>query len=231
MSSVQSPPPSSQPSSASENSGANGNNQAQEREAERSSDDFDQALKKKKGKKGGAGEKEGLNGEKKDGLEDLFRKAHSKKKDTKDDGEAMAQGDSAKAMEARLGKTAEVQGVDNKQMIDRIEKIADKIMVSSAADVKAVKVDFKEGILPGTEVMIRKDAAGKLQIEFTTTSAESFNFLNKGEQSLVDTLNRKLGSDVSVDIKMQGGGADQDTGDGRSREQFFSEDEQDNEDT
>ena len=189
------------------------------KEAENSKDDFDKALEKKE------------KGEKKEdgGLEDLFRQAHSKKKkDTREDG-AFA-GDAGKAMDARMGKAAEVQGVDNKAMIDKIDKIADKIMVSNAQDVKAVKVDFNNGVLPGTEVMIRKDAAGKLSIEFTTTSAESFNFLNKGEQALMDTLNRKIGGDISVDIKMQGGGADQDTGDGRSREQYAPEDDKDDQD-
>ncbi|MCL6271702.1 hypothetical protein M3P05_17425 [Sansalvadorimonas sp. 2012CJ34-2] len=187
------------------------------KEAEGSKGEFDKALEKKD--KGAKGEK------KEDGLEDLFRKAHSKKKDSREDG--AFGGEAGKAMDARMGKAAEVQGVENKAMIDKIDKIADKIMVSNAQDVKAVKVDFNNSVLPGTEVMIRKDATGKLNIEFTTTSADSFNFLNKGEQALMDTLNRKIGGDISVDIKMQGGGADQDTGDGRSREQYAFEDEDD----
>ena len=189
------------------------------KEAERNKDDFNNALEKneKSEKKEGSG------------LEDLFRQANKKKKQSREDGSFG--GDAAKALEARMGKTAETQGVDNKAMIDKIDKIANKIMVSSAQDVKAVKVDFNNSVLPGTEVMIRKDATGKLHIDFTTSSAESFNFLNKGEQALMDTLNRKIGGDISVDIKMQGGGTDQNPGDGRSREQYFGEDdEQDNKD-
>ncbi|CAM3692687.1 type III secretion HpaP family protein [Parendozoicomonas haliclonae] len=170
-------------------------------------------------------------GEKKEGLEDLFRHVHSKKKEeTKEESDTALMADAGKSLEARIGKTAEAQAVDNKAMIDKIEKIADRIMVSNAADVKQVKVDFKDGVLPGTEVMIRKDATGKLQIEFTTTSADSFNFLNKGEQALMDTLTRKMGGYVSVDIKMQSG-SDQDTGDGRSREQYQAdEDDKDKKD-
>ncbi len=187
-------------------------------EAEQGKDDFEEAMKKKKGSE---------KSEKKDGgLEDLLRQTHSRKKDTREDGAGMG-GEAGKAMEARLGATAQAQAADNKEMLDKINKIADKIMVSNAQDVKAVKVDFNNSVLPGTEVMIRKDATGKLHIDFTTTSAESFNFLNKGEQALMDTLNRKIGGDIAVDIKMQGGGADQDTGDGRSREQYFDEDDQD----
>ena len=221
MSSVQAPPPSSQPSGASESGRAGGKDKAQTREAEKGSDDFDKALKKKGNKNGDA--KGDLKGEKKDGIEDLFRQAHSKKKEGREDSDAMAHSEATKNMEARMSKTAEVQSVDNKQMVDRIDKIVDKIMVSNAADVKAVKVEFKDGVLPGTEVMIRKDAAGKLTVEFTTTSTESFNFLNKGEQSLVDTLNKKMGNDVTVDIKMQGNEMDQNTGDGRSREQYVED--------
>ncbi|WP_281645581.1 type III secretion HpaP family protein [Parendozoicomonas sp. Alg238-R29] len=230
MSSVQGPASTPQQSGPSENGRAGQNDRTQEKEAERNSGEFDDALKKKKGDKGGRGDVRG-NDNKKDGLEDLFKNLHSQKKDKKDEGDAMAHGDAAKTMEARMGKTAEVQGVDNKQMVDKIDKIVDKIMVSNASDVKAVKVDFKNDMLPGTEMMIRKDATGKMSIEFTTTSAESFNFLNKGEQALMDTLNKKMGGDIEVNIKMQGGGADQDTGDGRSREQYFADDNDDEADS
>ena len=239
MSSVQGPASTPQPSGANDSGQTGKANRASEKEAERSSGEFDNALKKNdKNLKNeqGADELRGKEG-RKEGLEDLFGKLHSKKKDTKEDGEAMAHGDAAKAMDARLGKTAEVQAVDNKTMVDKIDKIVDKIMVSSAGDVKAVKVDFKNDMLPGTEMMIRKDATtGKMTIEFTTTSAESFNFLNKGEQALMDTLNKKVGGDIEVNIKMQSGGtgkesgADQDTGDGRSREQYVTDDDDENRD-
>ncbi len=224
MSSVQGP--SSQPSSAPKEN--RGDNPAQKKEAEKSSDDFDSALKKKRGR-GDQSKGEQMKGEKKDGLEDLFRQqANTRKKEGREDSESLPQqGEATKTLEARMGKTAEVAPADNKDMIDKIDKIADKIMVSTAADVKTVKIDFKDGVLPGTEVMIRKDAAGKLQIDFTTTSADSFNFLNKGEQALMDTLNRKMDGDVTVNIKMQGSGAEGDTGDGRSREEYMAEDEDD----
>ena len=286
MSSVQGPASTPQPSGPGESGQMGKNDRAQEKEAERSSGEFDMALKKKgaddKTLKHGHGDMRGPQGErgeargdirgndgnesKKEGLEDLFGKLHSRKKETKegvkdsvkegakdgikegakdgikegakdtrkdvmDGDEAIANSEGAKIMEARMGKTAEVQGVDNKQMAEKIDKIVDKIMVSNAADVKAVKVDFKSDVLPGTEMMIRKDATtGKMTIEFTTTSAESFNFLNKGEQALMDSLNKKMGGDVEVNIKMQGGGTDQDTGDGRSREQYQAEDDDDDAD-
>ncbi|MTI14268.1 type III secretion HpaP family protein [Sansalvadorimonas verongulae] len=234
MSSVQGPASTPQPSGANEANQQGKADRTSEKEAERNSGEFDMAMKKKapdekglKGDRGALAENQSKEG-KKEGLEDLFGKLHSKKKDTKEDGEALAHGDAAKVMDARMGKTAEVQPVDNKQMVDKIDKIVDKIMVSSAGDVKAVKVDFKNDMLPGTEMMIRKDATtGKMTIEFTTTSAESFNFLNKGEQALMDTLNKKMGGDIEVNIKMQGGNADQDTGDGRSREQYVAEDDED----
>ncbi len=245
MSAIQGPPPNSQPAqSPAENSN---NTPAQKQEAEKNGNDFDKAMNQKK--KGGTTKGKDNSaiqdgkaraGDKEEGLEDLFRQTHRKKDGEEElpdknnqelhkESNGVALTDAAKSMEAQLGKTTEVQAVDNKAIIDRIEKIADKIMISNAADVKTIKVDFKDGILPGTEVLIRKDAAGKLQIEFTTTSTESFNFLNKGEQTLVDTLNRKIGGDITVDIKMQGGDSGQDTGDGRSREQYLPDD-QDNKD-
>ena len=128
-------------------------------------------------------------------------------------------------MGIQMNSTAEVQAVDNKAMIDKIEKIADRIMISNAADVKTVKVDFKDGVLPGTEVVIRKDAAGKINVEFTTTSSESMNFLSRGEQALTETLNRKLGGEIVVDIKMRNADDNQDTGDGRSRQQYVADDD------
>ncbi len=179
------------------------------------------------------------NSDQPENLEDLLRQTHSQKhkkegkelqessgsSDLDNNPRTLNTGESARPMETQTARAAEVQGVDNKAMIDKIEKIADRIMVSNAADVKAVKVDFKDGVLPGTEVMIRKDANGKIHIEFTTTSAESMNFLSRGEQALTETLTRKLGGDIAVDIKMQGSDGDQDTGDGRAREQYVPDDD------
>ena len=173
--------------------------------------------------------------------EDLLRQAHGRKqqgsnsdtegdKASRNDGPGAAVGDAGRGQGMDPGSTrvAEAQPLsNNKAMVEQIEKIADRVMVSAAADLKMVKVDFKNSVLPGTQMMIRKDGAGKLHIELTTTSADSFNFLNKGEQVLVDTLNRKLGADVSVDIRMQQAGQDQDTGDGRSREQYQPQEDED----
>lgn len=206
---------------------------------------FDKALRNKGGlpdrREGGdkaGGDKAGVG---QDRPEDLFRQAHSRKKQGDDKGgsdadthkggrneQVVVAGEAGRAAaEVNVQRTAEVQGVNNKAMVEQIEKIADRVMVSAAADMKAVKVDFKNSMLPGTEMMIRKDAAGKMSIELTTTSADSFSFLSKGEQALVDTLNRRLGSDVSVDIRMQQAGQEQDSGDGRSREQYQPQDDDD----
>ena len=169
--------------------------------------------------------------------EDLLRRAHSGKQEQ---GESDAMGKNAMANHAMAAHApaegikgappptvAASQAADSSQMVEKMNAVADKIMVSTAADVKAVKVNFNNNVLPGTEVMIRKDGAGQLSLEFTTTSTDSFNLISRGEQALVETLNRKMGSEVSIDIKMQGRDGDSDTGDGRSREQYVSEDDPD----
>ena len=122
-------------------------------------------------------------------------------------------------------EVAAVQKTNAADAVDKINQIVDRVMVAEAGATKEVRVSFNQDFLAGTEVMIRKDG-GKISIEFNTTSADSFNFLSKGEQSLTSQLQNKLGDNVSVDINMQGSEMGQQQ-DGRSKNEYFGEDSDD----
>ncbi|MCK5895081.1 MAG: hypothetical protein KAG53_11945 [Endozoicomonadaceae bacterium] len=144
--------------------------------------------------------------------EDLVRLFHN------DRGQS---GQIAKGPEISSAKTAEVQSVSTQETIDKIEKIVDRIQIQTAGDVKSVNIKLNNNILPGTEVMFLREN-GKIKITFTTTSAESLNFLSKGEQSLAETLNKKFGDSVTVNIQRQNN--DNPDQDGRSRNQYVGDD-------
>lgn len=131
----------------------------------------------------------------------------------------------AEQLHTMKAETAVIQKTNAADAVDKINKIVDRIMVAEAGATKEVKVSFNQDFLAGTDVTIRKEA-GKISVEFNTTSTESFNFLSKGEQTLANQLQNKLGDNVSVDINMQGSEMDQQQ-DGRSRNEFLGEDDQD----
>ncbi len=153
--------------------------------------------------------------------EDLFRSVYGDREQ-----EQGTQAVHAKGADVSAAKTAEVQGANTQDAIDKIEKIVERIQVQTAGDVKTVNIKLNNNILPGTEVMFRREG-GEIKVEFMTTSADSFNFLSKGEQALSDTLNRKFGDNVSVNIQMQNDSDSDQSGDGRSRNQYAGDESQD----
>ena len=152
--------------------------------------------------------------------EDLFRSVYGDREQ-----EQGAQAVHAKGADVSAAKTAEIQGANTQDAIDKIEKIVERIQVQTAGDVKTVNIKLNNNILPGTEVMFRREG-GEVKVEFMTTSADSFNFLSKGEQALSDTLNRKFGDNVSVNIQMQNDSDSDQSGDGRSRNQYAGDESQ-----
>lgn len=186
------------------------------------SDDFEKIMNNDKNKKKEASQKDsekqttGQKGKqekaKSNSPEDLLRLFQN----DRGQGEQMVH---AKGAEISSAKTANVQGVSTQDAIDKIEKIVDRIQIQTAGDVKAVNIKLNNNILPGTEVMFRRED-GEIKITFTTTSTESLNFLSKGEQSLKETLNKKFGDSVTVDIQHQ----NNDNQDGRSRNQYVGVD-------
>ena len=153
--------------------------------------------------------------------EDLFRSVYSNREQ-----EHGAQALHAKGADISATGTTEVRGVNTQAVIDKIDKIVEHIQVQTAGDVKTVNIKLNNSILPGTEVVFRREG-GDIKIEFTTTSADSFNFLSKGEHVLSDTLNRKFGDNVYVDIQLQSDSDSDQPDDGRSRNQYVEDESQD----
>lgn len=110
-----------------------------------------------------------------------------------------------------------------------LQKLADQIHVSAkdAVNGAEIRLTLKDNVLPGTEIRIHRHD-GVLSVTMNTTSAESGNFLAQHEASLQKTLAEKFANEkVQVNINMSGGD-NQDT-DGRSRNQYVAEeDDQEN---
>ncbi|KEQ19781.1 type III secretion HpaP family protein [Endozoicomonas numazuensis] len=131
------------------------------------------------------------------------------------------------AAEAQLKSIQAVSGP--KEINEVINKLVDKIMVSSkdAIEGAEVRITLKDNILPGTEIRIQR-VSGELQVTMNTSSADSHNFLVANEASLMKSL-EKLGEKVQVNINMSGGGGDQN--DGRSQQEYVGEEEQEDDDS
>lgn len=144
-------------------------------------------------------------------VEDLFRSVYGHEL-----------GGQGRVAEVVVAKTAEVQGVNTQDAIDKIEKIVDRIQVLAAGDVKTVNIKLNNSILADTEIRFHRES-GVIKIEFMTSSADSFNFLSKGEQALMASMNKKFDDNVSVSIQLQQSDNSDQSGDGRSRNQYTGE--------
>jgi type III secretion system needle length determinant len=115
----------------------------------------------------------------------------------------------------------ETQGVDRgAQLSELAGKIANRILVSTpnSAGGQEVRITLNENILPGTEIVIKRDA-GQVQIQFMVSNADSQQFLNDQRGNLQQLLHNKLGDGVQVEVRTQQSGQGGDSGDGRSRNQ------------
>ncbi|MFK0570679.1 type III secretion HpaP family protein [Endozoicomonas sp.] len=123
----------------------------------------------------------------------------------------------------------EIQQVSSVKEIDAaLHKLADQIQVSAkdAINGAEVRISLKDSVLPGTEIRIQRQG-GELTVTMNTTSAEAGNFLAQHEANLQKMLAERFSNDkVQVNINMSGGD-NQDT-DGRSRNQYVSEDNDQN---
>ena len=126
----------------------------------------------------------------------------------------------------RIANAAAVQQSNAADNVDKVNEIVNRIMVAEAQNTKEVKVSFNQDFLAGTEMTIRKED-GFINIEFNTVSADSFDFLNKGERALMQQLQNKLGDEVSVSINLQDSNSADQQQDGRSRNEFVGEEDQD----
>ena len=134
------------------------------------------------------------------------------------------------ARETQQASEIQLKGIQSvsgpKEINEAINKLVDKIMVSSkdAVNGAEVRMTLKDNILPGTEIRLQR-VAGALQVTMNTTSAESHNILAASEASLQKTLSEKLGDKVQVNINMSGAGGEQN--DGRSQEEYVAAEDQD----
>ena len=123
----------------------------------------------------------------------------------------------------------EIQQASSVKEIDAaVQKLADQIQVSAkdAVNGAEVRISLKNSVIPGTEIRIQR-MGGELTVTMNTTSAEAGNFLAQHEASLQKMLAERFSNDkVQVNINMSGGD-NQDT-DGRSRNQYVAEDDDQN---
>ncbi|MGB1271197.1 MAG: type III secretion HpaP family protein [Endozoicomonas sp.] len=111
-----------------------------------------------------------------------------------------------------------------KEINATLKKMADQIQVSAkdAINGAEIRISLKDNILPGTEIRIQRHG-GELTVTLNTTSAEANNFLAQHEASLQKSLAERFSNEkVQVNINMSGGDNQQD--DGRSRNQYVAED-------
>ena len=123
----------------------------------------------------------------------------------------------------------EIQQASSVKEIDAaLQKLADQIQVSAkdAVNGAEVRISLKDSVLPGTEIRIQRQG-GELTVTMNTSSAEAGNFLAQHEASLQKMLAERFSNDkVQVNINMSGG--DNQDSDGRSRNQYVAEDNDQN---
>ena len=113
-----------------------------------------------------------------------------------------------------------------------VGEIADRILVSSAADnpngVQEIRIHLKESVLPDTEVRIYRHG-GSLQVEFMAASKDSEMFIAQRQPEIQKTLGERL-SDETVTVSVQDSRQTQSGQEqGRSRQQYIRPDQDDNE--
>ena len=171
--------------------------------------------------------KNAVEGRLKDQSRDDGRGEHQQGRETPSD-LALSKGAEAQ-IRADMNIRETQQAASVKEVNAILQKMADQIHVSAkdAVNGAEIRLTLKDNVLPGTEIRIHRHD-GVLSVTMNTTSAESGNFLAQHEASLQKTLAEKFANEkVQVNINMSGGD-NQDT-DGRSRNQYVAEDDdQDN---
>ncbi|KEI71049.1 type III secretion HpaP family protein [Endozoicomonas elysicola] len=216
-------------------------NQQSRKVSERQAGDFAERMAKEKREK----EKK-AGGEKDQSLESLMAERSKSSKDAikgrqeKDqggehmshnmrDGSEHAQINNTQSQIKADAQLREIQQASSVKEIDAaLTKLADQIQVSAkdAINGAEVRISLKDSVLPGTEIRIQR-LGGELTVTMNTSSAEAGNFLAQHEANLQKMLAERFSNDkVQVNINMSGGD-NQDT-DGRSRNQYVAEDNDQN---
>ncbi|WP_422134748.1 MULTISPECIES: type III secretion HpaP family protein [unclassified Endozoicomonas] len=243
-----------QPTNANQNVQQNNNNQPTQNQSQKVSEDqasdFSKKMKKKEDPKSAKGESkdgqslESLMAERrksaKEALEGKFKDQGSGREGQKGqeegamksmlDGSDHVIGQVRETQQASETQLKSIQAVTGpKEINEVINKLVDKIMVSSKDAIQGaeVRITLKDNILPGTEIRIQR-VSGELQVTMNTSSADSHNFLVANEASLMKNL-EKLGEKVQVNINLSGDGNEQN--DGRSQQEYVGEEDQEDNDS
>ncbi|WP_067520320.1 type III secretion HpaP family protein [Endozoicomonas ascidiicola] len=123
----------------------------------------------------------------------------------------------------------EIQQTNNvKEVEATLNKLADQIKVSAkdAINGAEVRITMKDSVLPGTEIRIQRNA-GELTVTMNTSSAEAGNFLAQHEAGLQKLLADRFSNDrVQVNVNLAG--SNNQDADGRSRNQYVGEENDQN---
>lgn len=126
-------------------------------------------------------------------------------------------------------RLTEIQQVTSvKEINATLQKMADQIHVSGkdAIDGAEIRVSIKDSILPGAEVRIHRHG-GELTVTVNTSSAEAHNLLAQHQASLQKYLSERFSNEnVQINFNMTEDGGEQ--GDGRSKNEYISEDNDNN---
>jgi type III secretion system needle length determinant len=96
--------------------------------------------------------------------------------------------------------------------------VAERILVAepSLTGKQEVRITLKESVLPETEIRISKEA-GKLSIDFFTTSDHSYRIISQEKAGLQQVLAERLGPKVKIEVGVSDTGREHNQG--RSRQQ------------
>ncbi|MBE8215687.1 MAG: hypothetical protein HAW62_05100 [Endozoicomonadaceae bacterium] len=119
------------------------------------------------------------------------------------------------------------QNIAKTQIIDKIEQISNQLDIQAVKDTKEVKVQFGKDLLANTEVTIKKTDNNTMTLEFSTSSVDSLELINKGKSALQDVLAKKF--DGNIDISVQSNENMSDNQDRSSKGEYFDENENENE--
>lgn len=169
-------------------------------------------------------------------LSDVLKKEVAEKKSSTEEDASNDMSDSS--LSGALGTIAQQGGQsvsnvnvssDAKEVFSKIsnEIVAKMIATSDALDAKhEVSISFKNDVLPGTEAIISKNG-NRLSVSFVTNVDKSEQIILQNSNDLQSLLSEKLkGTEVVISVK-QSNNTNSDTGDGRSRNKYYSDQQQD----
>ncbi len=109
-------------------------------------------------------------------------------------------------------------------------KIVERIIASNEAlnAKQEVRIFLRDDILPQTEIRITKEGTDILEVDFYTRSDTSAAFLYANQVGLRDHLLNNLNNIRDVEIDIHRESADNEPGDGRSKQEYVGDYDDDN---